>query len=321
MSLPASIGTVEFNVPSAGKQCHTWYKIVGDLSSGITPLVAVHGGPGMCHEYLLPLRDLAVERGIPVIFYDQLGNGNSTRLRERMGDASFWTEELFRLELANLVEKLGIERYDVLGQSWGGMLGSAYASTRPEGLRRLVISNSPASMDLWAESCRGLVEALPEAVRTALETNERNGTTDSKEYVDAVMVFYERHLCRKTPFPDVVWQTMDHVADDPTVYHTMYASSSVLTLLPLINLCRNGPSEFHVIGSLKTWSVVDRLDQINVPTLIISGKYDEAQDVCVEPFARKIKGAEWVKFEESSHLCHVEERERYMQVVGDFLTL
>jgi len=57
-----------------------------------------------------------------------------------------------------------------------------------------------------------------------------------------------------------------------------------------------------------------------VPTLVINGHYDEAQDVCVEPFVKKIKGARWEKFMESSHLCHIEERERYMQVVGDFLS-
>ena len=237
MPLPITIGTVDFDVPAAGKACHTWYKIVGDLSGGAVPLVAVHGGPGMCHEYLLPLRDLAARRGIPVVFYDQLGNGASTHLRERSGDVAFWTEELFRRELANLVAKLGIAaRYDLLGQSWGGMLGSAFASTRPAGLRRLVISNSPASMELWSVSCRALVKALPDEVRGALEKHEKEGTTDSEEYEGAVMEFYKRHLCRVTPFPDAVWQTMDHVADDSTVYHTMYVGA--LAIVPSRKLTR-----------------------------------------------------------------------------------
>lgn len=73
-------------------------------------------------------------------------------------------------------------------------------------------------------------------------------------------------------------------------------------------------------GSLKTWSVVDRLHHIEVPTLILNGRYDEAQDSCVEPFSSNIPNAKWVVLEQSSHMSHFEEPERYMQLVGEFLT-
>ena len=82
----------------------------------------------------------------------------------------------------------------------------------------------------------------------------------------------------------------------------------------------NGPNEFFVIGSLKTWSVIDRGAQaINVPTLLISGRHDEATPACVQPFADNIKGARWVIFEKSSHMPHVEEHEKCMKTVGAFL--
>ena len=127
MSPTIKEGTIPFDVPAAGKPCKTWYKIVGDLSSPITPLVVVHGGPGLSHDYLITLSELNERYGIPVIFYDQLGTARSTHLREKRGDESFWTEELFHNELNNLVEKLGLleseKGYDVLGHSWGGMMG------------------------------------------------------------------------------------------------------------------------------------------------------------------------------------------------------
>src|SRR5438045_8585540 len=101
-----SEGEVSFDAPSAGKPCKTWYRIYGDLSSSATgrPLVIVHGGPGACHNYLLPLADLAAgPHHIPIVFYDQLGNGLSTHLREKRLDAEFWVPDLFTTESDTLL--------------------------------------------------------------------------------------------------------------------------------------------------------------------------------------------------------------------------
>ncbi|KAJ7218856.1 peptidase S33 [Mycena rebaudengoi] len=108
-SLDVVEGEVEFVVPAAGKPCKTWYKIVGDLHAPIScrPLVALHGGPGVNHEYLLILTDLTTAHGIPLVLYDQLGSGYSTRLPEKMGDVGFWMEQLFLDELDNQLSILG----------------------------------------------------------------------------------------------------------------------------------------------------------------------------------------------------------------------
>jgi pimeloyl-ACP methyl ester carboxylesterase len=128
-----SEGEIPFDFPRAKKECHTWYKVVGNLESNATPLVTLHGGPGVCHELLGPLTDLNTQHGIPVIFYDQIGNGKSTHLREFDGDAPFWTaaEEKFVKELENLVKYFGLHTtgFDLYGQSWGGLLGARYASS------------------------------------------------------------------------------------------------------------------------------------------------------------------------------------------------
>jgi L-proline amide hydrolase len=81
----------------------------------------------------------------------------------------------------------------------------------------------------------------------------------------------------------------------------------------------NGPSEFHVVGTLKDWSIIDRLDRITAPVLLLSGRHDEATPAVVRPFKDKIRQARWVIFEHSSHMPHVEETEKCMKVVGDFL--
>ncbi|MBX6320928.1 MAG: proline iminopeptidase-family hydrolase [Rhodospirillaceae bacterium] len=277
----------------------TWYRVTGDLAARKLPLVVLHGGPGAAHNYLDALQAIAAQ-GRAVIHYDQLGCGRSTHLPDK--GPEFWTPGLFVDELYNLIRHLGIGgAYHVLGQSWGGMLAAEFAVTRPSGLRALVIANSPASMRTWVAEADRLRAALPAEVQATLLRHEKAGTTSDPEYVAATRVFYDQHLCR-VPWPTGLTESFEQIEKDPTVYHTM-----------------NGPNEFFVVGTLKDWTIEDRLDRIDAPTLVISGRHDEATEACVRPYAERIKGARWEIFEDSSHLPHVEETERYMQVVGAFL--
>ena len=278
----------------------TWYRISGDLGAGKPPVVILHGGPGVAHNYVDSYKLLALQ-GRAVIHYDQIGCGNSTLLPEKGAD--FWTPQLFIDELENLVDHLGIRpAFHVLGQSWGGMLGAEYGVTRPKGLKSLTIANSPASMKLWVEEANRLRADMPVEIQDALNRHEKAGTTSDPEYQQATMAFYERHVCRVVPFPPEVTESFEQVARNPTVYNVM-----------------NGPNEFFVIGTLKTWSIIDRLPAIEVPTLIISGRHDEATPATVQPYKDGIKGSRWEIFEHSSHMPHVEEKEKCMQVVGAFL--
>ena len=217
-------GEIPFSIPNIKKSCHTWYRVTGDLAStSVTPLVTFHGGPGACHEYLSPLEDLSTRHGVPIIFYDQIGNGRSTRLPGKKGDESFWTEDLFVAELDNLIEHLGLgeKGFDLFGHSWGGMLGSVYASRLPRGLRRLVLASAPASVELFLKGQKPLRAQLPEDVQQVLDRCEREDELESEEYQAACEVFYKRHLCLLDPWPEEVEVALRHMSDDPTVYGTM----------------------------------------------------------------------------------------------------
>lgn len=221
---PVREDTVDFVDRSTNLVAKTWYRIHGDLkASKRPPLVVVHGGPGIASEYLWPLKALTEQYGIPTVFYDQVGTGRSTHFPERKGDAKFWTEELFRKELTNLLSALGISDrpYDILGQSWGGMLGSAFATYKPKNLRRLIVSSSPASIDLWMQSCNGLLAQMPRDVQDAIRRNEKAGTFDNEEFKAATQVFYEKHVCRVVPFPTLLQQSFEWLSRDNTVYLTM----------------------------------------------------------------------------------------------------
>ncbi|MEV7008647.1 proline iminopeptidase-family hydrolase [Streptosporangium sp. NPDC051022] len=291
---PSARGTAPFG------EHRTWYRVTGDLRSGRPPLVVAHGGPGSTHDYLLSLAALA-ESGHAVVHYDQLGNGGSTRLPDRGDD--FWTVQLFLDELDNLLRHLGIaDGYVLYGHSWGGMLAAKHASTAPPGLRGLVIANSPASYPLWLQEMKVLREQLPPDVDATLRRHEEAGTTDTDEYFAAMRVFYDKHVCRVLPWPRDFFASFMEIHHDPTVYHSM-----------------NGPTEFHVIGTLRDWSVEDCLAGIAVPTLLLSGRHDEATEATVRPFQEGIEGARWEIFEESSHVPHLEEPERFTAVMKDFL--
>ncbi len=82
----------------------------------------------------------------------------------------------------------------------------------------------------------------------------------------------------------------------------------------------NGPNEFFVIGTLKEWDIIDRLPEINAPTLVTSGRYDEATELIAGTVHNGIRGSEWVIFENSAHTAHAEEPERYMQVLNEFIS-
>jgi L-proline amide hydrolase len=278
----------------------TWYRITGDFDCGRTPLVILHGGPGCTHDYVDAFKDIAMS-GHPVVHYDQLGNGRSTHLPEK--DSSFWNIALFLDELENLLDHLGIsDNYALLGQSWGGILASEHAVLRPTGLRALIVANSPADMGTWIRETHRLRQLLPYDVQQTLLKHERAGTLKSAEYLEAARVFYDRHVCRVTPWPGEVSRTFAQIDADPTVYHAM-----------------NGPTEFHVIGSMKDWSIIDRLSQIRTPTLLISGQHDEATPKVVKPYLDHVPDIRWALFENSSHMPHIEERMACMGTVVRFL--
>jgi proline-specific peptidase len=293
-TVPDALPVTEGTIPFSGGE--TWYRVIGDgEKEGALPVLLLHGGPGGAHDYLEPMGELA-QTGRRAIFYDQLGCGRSPY----PSDPSKWTVELFVEEVDAVRDALGLARLHVLGQSWGGMLGMEYALTQPEGLQSLIICDSPSSMQLWVKEANRLRALLPPEVNETLLRHEQAGTTDSEEYEAASQVFYDRHVCRVVPNPDYVKRSLEQMPNE--VYMTM-----------------NGPSEFHCIGTLRTWDVTPRLAEIEVPTLVISGQHDEATPLIARTVHQVIPGSEWVLFEDSSHMPHVEEPERFLQVVGDWL--
>ncbi len=177
-----------------------------------------------------------------------------------------------------------------------------YALTKPGGLASLVLSSSPASIPLWITETARLRSELPAEVRRVLDGHEAAGTLDNPEPQAAQVEFCKRHVCRVDPWPGGLLRTLALLEKNPDIYVYM-----------------QGPNEFLSTGTLKDWDITDRLGEIDVPTLVTSGRYDECTPLIAEAVNRGIPGSEWVLFEESSHLAFAEEPERYLKVLDGFL--
>lgn len=271
-----------------------WYARVGD-GDGL-PLLILHGGPGAASHYMEPLA-ARLAAGRPVIVYDQLGCGRS----DKPDDTSLWTVDRFCREVDQVREALGLDRCQLLGQSWGGWLAVEYMCRGQSGIQRLVLASTSASIPQFVAEAGKLIAALPEPHGRVLQELGARGEYDAPDYQAAVGEFYRRHLCRLDPWPEALQRSIEQM-DGNQVYLTM-----------------NGPTEFDVIGLLRDWDRTADLGSIAVPTLVTCGRYDELTVACSQTLATGIPDARMVVFERSAHIAHLEEPDRYAETVSAFL--
>jgi proline iminopeptidase len=266
-----------------------------DVGENGVPLLTLHGGPGFPHDYIESLEGLADRRR--VIFFDQLGCGRS----DRPDDDSLWTVERFVEEVEAVRTALELERFHLFGSSWGGMLAMEYTlAYRPPQVQSLILCSSPASMVRWVEGCNELLAELPDWNRRIIEHHEEHGYLNCPEYGAAILEFYRRHVCRMDEWPD----GLERAFRD--------AGYQVYTYM-------NGPTEFTVVGTLKDWSVMERLGEIDKPTLVISGEFDELRPEHAREIHERIRGSELQIVPGCSHMSFAEQPETFFRLANAFL--
>ncbi|KAF5072911.1 Proline iminopeptidase [anaerobic digester metagenome] len=272
-----------------------WFRIVGAESAG-TPLLVLHGGPGMTHDYLEPLEALADER--PVVFYDQLGCGNS----DTPDDPALWTVERYVAEVGEVRDALGLSRVHLLGQSWGGGLAAEYVlSKNPGGVESLILSGPLLDADRWVADQRANLAAFPDGMQEAVREGEASGNFDSPAYQEAMEAYYARHVCRTDPWPECLNRSLERLA--MPIYLGMW-----------------GPSEFTCTGTLREFSVAGRLAEIPAPVLFTCGEYDEASPATMAYYRSLVPGSKLAVFKGASHSHHLEEADAYLAAVREFLS-
>ncbi|UKZ68350.1 uncharacterized protein TrAtP1_009389 [Trichoderma atroviride] len=308
-SLESTQGTVQFRHSSLpGGSAETWYRIVGKLQPNSTPLVLLHGGPGIPSVIFGDVFDkYAAQSGNPVILYDQVGCGKSTHFQQTRLDTSLWTPKLFVDELENLLKELGVTTFDLYGHSWGALLAAQVAITEApfvRHLRRLILASGLSCSGLWETAQRTLLKQMPQSVQDAIEKGEREKDYQSEAYQNAIGAYYNQHVCRTSPWPEALNDAFAEAGKDDTVYFTMW-----------------GPSEVTVTGNLKDYDLRPQLNKIKVPTLLINGEYDEATDEVMRPFFTNIEKVKWVVMSDVAHIGYLEQPDKYISIVADFLAV
>lgn len=261
------------------------------------PLIMVHGGPGVTHDYLVPTAK-ALSQKRPVILYDQLGCGKS----ERKNDSSLWNLDSYAKELGE-VRKALLEEAPIhlLGHSWGSMLSAYYMLSNPEGIVSLTLSGPCISSPRWKFDQRKNLLLISSESRASIEKCEADNEFDSPQYQDAMMEFYHKFVCLLDPWPECLLESFRNINSD--IYSYMW-----------------GASEFTVLGTLKDIDLSTRLKEIKVPTLFTCGRHDEATPETTEYYSKSLPGSSLKIFENAAHSHHLEKPEEYIQAINEFLT-
>lgn len=284
-----------YKIPYLGY--HTRAYVLGDISKGV-PLIILHGGPGGCVERYEPLEKLA-NFGIPLIFYDQLGCGYS---KVPKNHKISWNFRIFLDEFENLVRYFNLKKYNVLGHSWGGMLAIEYVCNfEHKNLEKLILFSTLPSTKIWNEEhLKILDEFSPEERQSLLDENDGKNY-DKKIYKIALKKFYRNHVGRRSKdlYP---FKTKRFPKTNKEIYEKMW-----------------GKSEFFGTGTLVDWNVESKLNSIDVPTLILSGAFDESTPRINELMNKEIRNSKWVLLKKSHHIGYVEEPELVIETIKDFI--
>ena len=272
----------------------TYYRIVG--SGPKTPLLLLHGGPGSTHNYFEVLDEVAND-GRPVIMYDQIGCGNSYLT----GHPEYFTAEVWLSELEALRRTLYLEKVHILGQSWGGMMALLYALDRhPEGVQSYILSSTLPSAKLWEEEGHRRISYLDPTEQRAIRKALATGCFEDPEYEKALDHFMNLSC---NPIMDSL---PDCITREKKAGREAYRVGW-------------GPNEFTPTGTLSDYEVTDRLSEINTPCLITSGQRDLCSPYIAKTMYDAIPNAAWELFQYSGHMPFVEEREKYIRILTNWL--
>ncbi len=270
-----------------------WYAVMG--SGPGTPLIVIHGGPGSSSFGLKPWAALGDERR--VIRYDQLGAGKA----DHPTDTTLFTVERAVQELRALRDSLRLGKVHLYGRSWGAMLLEAYMGTNPAGVQSVILSSPLVTTAQWEEDADSLLKTLPDSVQAVIARHEAAETTNSPEYQAAASMYYKLYLTREPRRSQADADSAGRMRGD-LVYHYMW-----------------GPSEFTATGTLKQFDATEWLRSLKVPTLFVTGEFDEATPASTERFSRLVPGAEFKIIPNSGHSTENDNPDALLGTVRDFL--
>jgi proline iminopeptidase len=257
---------------------------VEELGDGF-PLVVLHGGPGMDHSmfgpYLDPLSD-----EFRVLYVDERGQGRSDRV-----DPASLSLEVFARDVDLLAESLGLERFTLLGHSFGAIISTWHAIYRGTADAYVISGGGDSSEKLTADVAASL-EAMGEAgVPIAQSWEDEKTVRTEEELHDLVRV--------QMPF---------QFAGKPPVG---YGEDMIVTPDVLRHFSNAGYGDFDYTPDL---------GRVSKPTLVVVGEEDRTTTTrSASVLHEGIDGSELVVIPGVGHMSFVEAPDAYLDAVRNFL--
>ncbi len=282
--IPTTSGFLEIN----GSQ--VYYKTMGQGD----PLVIVHGGPVMEHSYFLPhFEELA--KDYQLIFYDQRACGQSSVevQVETMNLAGFVDD------IEQIRQALKLEKINLFGHSWGGLLAMKYGIKYPENLNHLILSNSIA----------------PSVADWQLEGGRVSERATNKDREDRQAIMESGAL--QTLNPSKAIEKLLHISFRPQMYDTTNLSKLKL-FVPQDYMQRS--QVFGLLGSdLADFNLYSDLKRITCPTLIIYGSEEPAASLHAEKMTDSFPNGQLSIIQKSGHFPFVENQKQFFADIRSFL--
>lgn len=279
---------------------HLWTNTQGE---GYIHLLALHGGPGGNHEYWEDAAEQLAKQGlnVQVTMYDQLGSLYSDQPDYSDPEIAkkYLTYDYFLDEVEEVRQKLGLDNFYLIGQSWGGLLVQEYAVKYGQHLKGAIISSMVDEIDEYVEHINALRDKTlsPEAV-AFMKQCEANNDYSNPKYQEYVQVMNENYIDRRQP------SKLYHLKDlgGDAVYNVF-----------------QGDNEFVITGKLKDWHFRDQLKNIKTPTLITFGEHESMPLATGKKMAELIPNSKFVTTPSGGHHHMVDNPDVYYKHLADFI--
>lgn len=279
---------------------HLWTNTQG---TGDIHLLALHGGPGGTHEYWENTADELKKQGlnVQVHMYDQLGSwySDTPDFDDPKVANKVLTYDYFLDEVEEVRQKLGIDKFYLIGQSWGGALVQMYAAKYGDHLKGAIISSMVDRIGDYTKHLAQIREtALTPDQLAYMKKCEANNDYDNDKYQELVELLNREYVDRKQP---------------PAIAHLVDTMSK-----PIYNAFQ-GDNEFVITGKLKDWNFTDHLKDIKVPTLVTFGEHETMPMETGKRMAKMIPNAKFVSTPNGGHHHMIDNAPVYYDHLANFI--
>ncbi|KRL23078.1 proline iminopeptidase-family hydrolase [Lentilactobacillus kisonensis] len=279
---------------------HLWANTQG---TGDIHLLALHGGPGGEHEYWEDAAKQLAKQGlnVQVTMYDQLGSwySDSPDFSDPKVRKDILNYDYFLDEVDEVREKLGLDNFYLIGQSWGGLLVQEYAAKYGQHLKGAIVSSMVDRIDDYTKHLEEVREtALTPDQVAYMKKCETNNDYDNDKYQSYVDILNKGYIDRKQP------SKLSHLIDvtNTDIYGAF-----------------QGDNEFVITGKLAEWNFTDHLKDIKVPTLVTFGEHETMPVETGKRMAEMIPNAKFVSTPEGGHHHMVDNPDVYYDHLATFI--